>query len=171
MDSHRNSKDISSGTMQQSNSNIFSRKQSRNDNRIPSGNNSLQEGSTRANKQSFDNIKQGSHEHRDGYEQDEEERAQYKSRMMAMRLNNKRSSLPIQNRAQNMANELNLDFNQNKISMTPDVSRHNSFEEEFDEGKIRKSKLLGTKKSRSKIKDLDASNSKLIMNTLLSDIN
>ena len=136
MESHRNSKDLSNGTLQQSSSNIFSRKQSRNENRIPSGNNSLHDSSFRANKASFENIKQNSHENHEAYDQDEEERAQYKSRMMAMRLNNKRSSLPIQNRAQNMANELNLDFNQNKISMTPDVSRHNSFEEELNEGKF-----------------------------------
>jgi hypothetical protein len=65
----------------------------------------------------------------------EEESKAYKSRMMAMRLNNKRSSLPIQNRAQNLANELNLDFNCNKISMTPDVSRNNSFNDSYDDGK------------------------------------
>lgn len=94
------------------------------------------------------------------------------TKLLENRLRNKRTSLPMNTGASKMAEELNLEMKMDQISMTPDISRKNSVVRNRG-SKIHEDsqKELHSKKQdkTNYQEDLEAMNSKLIMNTLVSE--
>lgn len=86
----------------------------------------------------------------------EKEEKERKLRELENRLKNKRSSVPDENDGDQMAREFDFNMDMKKISMTPDISRRGSLDN------IKK-KQDGPKK------ELDL-NSRLILNTLISEV-
>jgi hypothetical protein len=87
----------------------------------------------------------------------EREEKERKIKEIDNRFRNKRSSMPEENETQKMAQEMDFNLDMKKISMTPDISRRGSFDN------------TPTKKPAGPKRELDI-NSKLILNTLVSEI-